>query len=158
MKLLIIAVGDRVPHWVVHGCEEYAKRLRKPWALKLMEVPAERRSRNADILKLVRMEGKRLLAAVPDGWRIVALDPTGSQHDTEALARHLGCWTDDSENVAFLIGGPDGLSPEALEKANNIWSLSRLTFAHSMARLVIIEQFYRAFSILHRLPYHRGVW
>ena len=156
MKLLIIAVGDRVPEWVTEGCKEYAGRFRKPWALTLKEVPAERRSQNSDIYKLVRLEGNRLLAAVPNGWRIVAFDQRGSQHDTDMLAQNLSQWTDDAEKIAFLIGGPDGLSPDVLERANDVWSLSQLTLAHSIARLVIFEQFYRAFSILHGMPYHRN--
>ena len=156
MRLLIIAVGERVPDWVAKGCKQYVERFRKPWSLTLKEVQSERRSTNADLSKLVRREGPRLLAAVPRGWRIVAFDQEGCQHSTETLTKYFGQWTDDSENIAFLIGGPDGLSKEVLNRANNIWSLSQLTLAHSMARLVILEQFYRAFSILRGMPYHRG--
>ena len=156
MRLLIIAVGERVPDWVAKGCEQYVGRFRKPWLLTLKEVQSERRSTNADLSKVVRSEGARLLAAVPNGWRIVAFDQAGCQHSTEALTKYLGRWTDDSENIAFLVGGPDGLSKEVLNRANNIWSLSQLTLAHSMARLVILEQFYRVFSILRGTPYHRS--
>ena len=87
----------------------------------------------------------------------MAFDQAGCQHSTETLTKYFGQWIDDSENIAFLVGGPDGLSKEVLSRANNIWSLSQLTLAHSMARLVILEQFYRAFSILRGMPYHRGV-
>ena len=156
MDLYLIAVGERVPTWVAQGFEEYARRLRRPWTLKLKEVSAERRSRNADIAQLVRVEGERLLAAVPTGWRVVALDPTGHQCDTEKLTRHLGRWADETQNVAFLIGGPDGRSAEVLEKVNEVWALSALTLAHSVVRVVVAEQVYRAFSIVHGLPYHRG--
>ena len=156
MHLCLIAVGERVPAWVTQGFEEYARRLRRPWTLKLKEIPAERRSRNVDIAGLVRSEGERLLAAVPTGWRVVALDPMGHQYDTETLARHLGRWTDEAQNAALLVGGPDGLSADVLEKANEVWALSTLTFAHSVVRVVVAEQVYRAFSIVHGLPYHRG--
>ena len=156
MHLCLIAVGERVPAWVAQGFEEYARRLRRPWTLKLKEIPAERRSRNADIAGLVRAEGERLLAAVPTGWRMVALDPTGHQYDTETLARHLGRWTDEAQNAALLIGGPDGLSADVLEQADEVWALSTLTFAHSLVRVVVAEQVYRAFSIVHGLPYHRS--
>ena len=156
MHLCLIAVGERVPAWVAQGFEEYARRLRRPWTLKLKEIPAERRSRNADIAELVRVEGERLLAAVPTGWRVVALDPTGHQCDTETLARHLGRWTDEAQNAALLVGGPDGLSADVLEKVNEVWALSALTLAHSVVRVVVAEQVYRAFSIVHGLPYHRG--
>ena len=156
MHLCLIAVGERVPAWVTQGFEEYARRLRRPWTLRLKEIPAERRSRNADVAGLVRAEGERLLAAVPTGWRVVALDPTGRQCDTKTLARHLQRWTDEAQNAALLIGGPDGLSADVLEKVNEIWALSRLTLAHSVVRVVVAEQVYRAFSIVHGLPYHRG--
>ena len=156
MHLYLIAVGERAPTWVAEGFEEYARRLRRPWTLKLKEIPAERRSRNADIAGLVRAEGERLLAAVPTGWRMVALDPTGRQCDTETLARHLGRWTDEAQNAALLIGGADGLSAEVLEKVNEVWALSALTLAHSVVRVVVAEQVYRAFSIVQGLPYHRG--
>jgi 23S rRNA (pseudouridine1915-N3)-methyltransferase len=156
MHLYLIAVGERVPSWVAQGFEEYARRLRRPWTLKLKEVPAGRRSRNADIARLVQAEGERLLAAVPTGWRVVALDPTGRQCNTKTLARHLGRWTDEGQNAALLIGGPDGLSVDVLEKVNEVWALSTLTLAHSVVRVVVAEQVYRAFSIVHGLPYHRG--
>ena len=156
MHLCLIAVGERAPAWVTQGFEEYARRLRRPWTLKLKEIPAERRSRNADTAGLVRAEGERLLAAVPNGWRVVALDPTGHQCDTETLARHLARWTDDAQNAALLIGGPDGLSADVLNKVDEVWALSALTLAHSVVRVVVAEQVYRAFSIVHGLPYHRG--
>ena len=156
MHLCLIAVGERVPAWVAQGFEEYARRLRRPWTLKLKEIPVERRSRNSDITGLVRAEGERLLAAVPTGWRAVALDSTGTQCDTETLARHLGRGTDEAQNAALLIGGPDGLSADVLEKVNEVWALSALTLAHSVVRVVVAEQVYRAFSIVQGLPYHRG--
>jgi len=156
MRLLLIAVGERIPVWVTQGFDEYAGRLRRPWTLELKEISAERRSRNADIARLVRVEGERLLALVPTGWHVVALDRTGYQCDTKEMAQHFGRWTDDAQNVAFLIGGPDGLPPDVLEKAHEVWSLSALTFAHSVVRVVIAEQVYRAFSIVQGLPYHRG--
>ena len=156
MRLVLIAVGERVPAWVAQGFEEYARRLRRPWSLKLKEIPTERRRRNADIASLIRAEGERLLAAVPAGWRVVALDPTGCQYDTEALARYFQHWTDEAQNVALLIGGPDGLSNDVLEKANEVWSLSALTLAHSVVRVVVAEQINSAFSIIHRLNYHRS--
>ena len=106
MHLCLIAVGERVPTWVAQGYEEYARRLRRPWTLKLKEIPAERRSHNADIARLVRAEGERLLTAVPSGWRVVALDPTGYQCDTQTLARRFGRWTDEAQNAALLVGGP----------------------------------------------------
>ena len=156
MRLVLIAVGERVPTWVVQGFEEYANRLRRPLTLELTEVSPKRRSRNSDISALVRAEGKRLLDAVPPNWQIIALDPGGRQYDTVALAGRFRHWIDDACNAALLVGGPDGLSAEVLDKADEVWSLSTLTFAHSLVRVVVAEQVYRAFSILQGLPYHRG--
>ena len=156
MRLFVIAVGERVPVWVAQGFNEYAERLRRPWILKLKEIPAGRRSRNADIVGLVRVEGEQLLAAVPAGCRLVALDSTGQQYNSETWAHRFSRLVDEAENIALLIGGPDGLSVDVLEKADEIWSLSELTFAHSVVRVVVAEQIYRAFSIINGLPYHRG--
>ena len=101
-------------------------------------------------------KGNYLLVVVPPGWCMVALDLTGRQRDTETLARHLGRWTDEAQNAALLVGGPDGLSVDVLEKVNEVWALPALTLAHSVVRVVVAEQVYYAFSIVHGLPYHRG--
>ena len=156
MRLILVAVGERIPSWVEQGFKDYAGRLRRPMTLELIEIPASRRSRNSNIPALVRAEGKRLLAAVPVGWQIIALDSGGRQYDTVALAERFRCWIDDAYNAALLVGGPDGLSNEVLNQADEIWSLSALTFAHSLVRVVVAEQVYRASSILQGLPYHRG--
>ena len=121
-----------------------------------MEVDAGRRTRNADIGKLIREEGDRLLGCVPSGSRVIALDPRGGQFDTVALSMKLGCWIDESQDVSLLIGGPDGLSEEVLSQCDECWSLSALTFAHPLVRVVVAEQVYRMVSILNGSPYHRG--
>ena len=156
MRLLLIAVGRRMPDWVKDGYDDYARRLSGALKLELVEVDAGRRTRNADIGKLIREEGDRLLGCVPSSSRVIALDPSGRQFDTEALSMKLGRWIDESQDVSLLIGGPDGLSPEVLSRCNECWALSALTFAHPLVRVVVAEQVYRIVSILTGSPYHRG--
>ena len=156
MRLLLIAVGRRMPDWVKDGYDDYARRLRGSLRLDLVEVDAGTRTRNADIGKLIREEGDRLLGCVPSGSRVIALDPRGGQFDTVALSMKLGRWIDESQDVSLLIGGPDGLSEEVLSQCDECWSLSALTFAHPLVRVVVAEQVYRMVSILNGLPYHRG--
>jgi len=155
MHIFLLAVGERMPGWVQEGFQEYAKRLPRECQLVLREIPAGRRGKNADLARLTAEEGQRLLAAVPKGARIVALDRLGREHDTPALAEALRGQLGRGSDLAILIGGPEGLSDGCLAAADERWSLSRLTFAHPVVRLVIAEQLYRAWSIISKHPYHR---
>ncbi len=123
--------------------------------LVLREIPAGRRVKGADIAKLVREEGERLLAAVPKGALIIALDRQGQPLSTEQLAAKLKTQLAQGQDMALLVGGPEGLPPECLARAHARWSLSLMTFAHPLIRVMVAEQFYRAWSILNNLPYHR---
>jgi len=145
-----------MPQWVEQGFNEYAKRIRGQCHLRLLSVAPLKRPRNADMTRLLRDEGNKLLAAVPDGCRLVALDRTGRQYTSEELALRLDYWFAHGQDVALLVGGPEGLSLECLERAEELWSLSALTFAHPVARVVLAEQLYRAWSIVNRAPYHRS--
>ena len=156
MRVLVIAVGDRGPKWVTESCKTYANRLGKPWIIELKEISTERRGNNAHIGKIISAEGSRILAAIPNDYHIVALDQKGDQFTTEKLSDFFLQWTENSQNVAFLVGGPDGLAADVLEGADKVWALSQFTMASSVARLVIFEQIYRAISILRGLPYHRS--
>ena len=156
MRILVIAVGERGPKWVTESYKTYADRLRKPWIIELKEISTERRGNNSNIGKIINSEGSRILAAVPNDYHIVALDQRGVQFTTEKLSDFFLQWNENSQNVVFLVGGPDGLSAEVLDRADNVWALSQFTMASSVARLVIFEQIYRAISILLGLPYHRG--
>jgi 23S rRNA (pseudouridine1915-N3)-methyltransferase len=156
VQLKLIAIGRRMPAWVSQGFVDYAGRLRSGFSLELVEIDASRRTRNADIVRLVREEGERLLRAVPSGWRCIALDPAGRTYDSESLAKHLGQWLSDGRDAALLVGGAEGLSSEVLAAADECWSLSALTLGHPLVRVVIAEQLYRAHAILAGLPYHRS--
>jgi len=155
MQIHIIAIGNRMPDWVKAGYQEYAKRLPREYRLVLHEIPAGRRAKGADLRRLIEQEGQRQLSAVPPGARIVALDRSGKQLDTEALAAELKKRLASGEHLALLIGGPEGLAPACLKQADESWALTRLTLAHPVVRVVLAEQLYRAWSIINNLPYHR---
>lgn len=155
MQIHIIAVGERMPEWVTTAYHEYAKRLPHECRLVLHEIPAGKRAKGADLARLTREEGARQLAAVPTGCRIVALDRDGRALDTPELADRLERQMQAGSDLALLVGGPEGLAADCLAAAHERWSLSRLTFAHPVVRVVLAEQLYRAWSILRNLPYHR---
>lgn len=155
MQIHLIAVGERMPRWVQEGFEGYAKRMPPECRLRLVEVPAGRRGKNADVARLVQEETHRLLAAVPKAARVIALEVTGRAWSTEVLAGEFDTWRHDGRDVALLVGGPDGLGPEARAAATLEWSLSPLTLPHPLVRILLAEQLYRAWSILQHHPYHR---
>ena len=156
MHIHLIAVGEKLPRWVQQGYSEYAKRLPAECALRLVEIPAGRRGKNADITRTVRDESKRILAAVPKGATVVALEVGGRSWSTEQLAQQLDDWMGRGQDLALLVGGPDGLGEAARQAAGQHWSLSPLTLPHPLVRVVLAEQLYRAWSILRHHPYHRA--
>jgi 23S rRNA (pseudouridine1915-N3)-methyltransferase len=156
MNIHLIAVGEKMPAWVQQGFEEYAKRLPRECTLRLVEIAAGRRGKNADIARAIHDEGQRMLAAVPRGARVIALEVNGRDWSTEQLAQQLEGWLAGGQDMALLVGGPEGLSAEARAAAAQQWSLSPLTLPHPLVRVILAEQLYRAWSILNNHPYHRG--
>ena len=144
-----------MPGWVEQGYKEYASRLSSTVQVELKEIPAAKRVRNSVIEKIKLDEGKRLLAAVPPGAKIIVLDEHGKSQTTKQLASRLDEWIQMSQDMAILIGGADGLSDECLQKADMKWSLSDFTFPHPLVRIILVEQIYRAWSLLNNHPYHR---
>jgi 23S rRNA (pseudouridine1915-N3)-methyltransferase len=155
MRIALIAVGTRMPDWVEQGYQEYARRLPADYALQLVEISAGKRGKGADIARITQQEGEKMLAAIPKGARVIALDVQGRGWSTEQLAQAMDEWRHDGRDVALLVGGPEGLAPECLAQAEQRWSLSPLTLPHPLVRIVVAEQLYRAWSILHHHPYHR---
>ncbi|MCH8896069.1 MAG: 23S rRNA (pseudouridine(1915)-N(3))-methyltransferase RlmH [Gammaproteobacteria bacterium] len=156
MRLTLIAAGTRMPAWVEQGYQEYARRLGGDCRLELVEIPLGLRTRRSTGDRAKKEEGERMLRQVAAGDRVIALEVTGKSLDTEGLARCLEDWRRDGRNVALLIGGPDGLSAACLQKAEFKLSLSALTLPHGMVRVLLAEQIYRAWSLLHNHPYHRA--
>ena len=145
-----------MPDWVSAGFNEYAKRLPKNYQLNLIEIPALKRTESTNIKQIIIEEGVKLLTAVPKNNLIVALDEHGKEWTTMELAQKISNWHDEQQDISLLIGGPDGLSDECRNKAQAIWSLSKLTLPHQMIKIFLAEQVYRAWSIINKHPYHRS--
>jgi len=156
MRITIIAASKRQPAWVREGFTDYAKRLRGSCTIELAEVPLGPRSASAPLERALSAEGERMLARLPKGARVIALDETGAPWSTPELAGRLRAWLEAGAPVVLLIGGPDGLAPACLARADERWSLSRLTLPHGLARIVAAESLYRAWAVLERHPYHRA--
>lgn len=155
MRINLIAVGTRMPAWVEAGVEEYRKRLPPELSLNIREIPLGKRGKNADIARAVAQEGEAMLAAVGSRDRVVALEVKGRAWSTEQLAQQLAAWQMSGDDVALLVGGPDGLAPSCQARATERWSLSPLTLPHPLVRVLLAEQIYRAWTINNNHPYHR---
>lgn len=152
------AVGTRLPEWMNAGFAEYAKRMPRELPLELVEIKPEPRTTGKTVAAMMAAEAKRIEAALPPRCRRVALDERGATLDTQALAQRLGAWQDGQDgygDIAFLIGGPDGLDPALKQGAHEQLRLSALTLPHGLARVVLAEALYRAHSLRSGHPYHR---
>lgn len=155
MKLRLIAVGTRMPGWVNEAFECYKKRLPSEYKFELMCILPSKRSKNSYIASLKAEEEKKILAAIPKHSQVIALDERGKLWNTKQLAEALQQWQLHSADISFLIGGADGLSANCLAAASHLWSLSPLTLPHPLVRVIVVEQLYRAWSLLNNHPYHR---
>lgn len=156
MKIHLIAVGTRMPEWVTSAFDDYAGRMPRECTLLLKEIPMAERGKNADITRLKRDEGEKILKAVPRGAQLIALDEHGETLGSVQWAQALKQWQQSGQDVCLLVGGPDGHAPEVLEAAARKWALSKLTLPHGLVRVLVAEQLYRAWSILANHPYHRA--
>lgn len=155
MVIHFITVGQKMPKWVQDGYAEYAKRLPKACSMKLIELPMAQRGKTSSVEQNRAEEAKRILAAVPKGATIIALDEHGQQVTTKGLAEKLEDWLAGGHDVALIVGGPDGLDAGILQQAQWKWGLSKLTMPHPMVRILVVEQIYRAWSVIQNHPYHR---
>ena len=155
MRIRLLAVAGRPPRWAQAAFDEYAKRL--PTALRF-EAPliALAKGHGGDWRRAREEEGRRLLARIGERDRVVALDERGKSWSTADFADRLAGWQSAGDDVSLLVGGPDGLAPACMRRANAGWSLSALTLPHALVRVVVAEQLYRAWSILGNHPYHRA--
>lgn len=156
MKAILVAVGERAPDWVSSGFSEYQKRLSHWLPLSLQEITPGVRGKGRDAARATADEGARVLAALPRQAHVVILDGRGKTYSSEQLARRLEAWRQGGKDLVCLIGGPEGHAPDVVAAANESWSLGPLTLPHMMVRLLVVEQLYRAASMLANHPYHRA--
>lgn len=154
MKLSIVAVGQRVPGWAQTAYDDYAKRFPPELKVDLKAVKTEPRG-SKTLETLYQAERARIEAVIPRGTRIVVLDERGTSLTTNALAARLTAWQLEGDDVALVIGGPDGLEPAFRAAAHERIRLSDMTLPHAFARVLLIEQLYRAWSVNAGHPYHR---
>jgi len=144
-----------MPTWVEQACDDYIRRLPAELRINSILLPLIKRGKNPDITRIVRDESRKLLAAVPENSTLVVLDVLGKSLSTPKLAKQLDNWMSNGQDVCIIIGGPDGVSKELLDKAQLKISLSELTFPHTLIRVMLVEQLYRAWTINNNHPYHR---
>ena len=156
MKITLIAIGTNMPDWVDTGYESYANRLRQEVKLELIEIESKNRNKNIPIAKILEEEADKIQHVIPKGAYVIGLDVLGNAISTEKMAENLKSWLQMGRNIAILIGGPEGFAPEINALCDTTISLSKLTFPHPLVRIILSEQIYRAWSILHNHPYHRA--
>jgi 23S rRNA (pseudouridine1915-N3)-methyltransferase len=154
MKIRIVALGARMPAWVDAAVDDYARRLPRGFALEMIALKPEARGRGGSVAKILASEALRIAAATK-GFRVVALDERGEAWTTLQLAAKLRAWRDDATPIAFVIGSADGLAAAIKREAHAVAAVSALTLPHGLVRVVLVEQIYRATSLLTGHPYHR---
>lgn len=155
MHIRILAVGDRQPSWVDDAFDNYASRYPREWKFRLDAIPAVHRKKNDKTRQAMDAEGELILAKLSAAEQVVLLDERGKQFSSPELADKLAEWQADGRDLCFIIGGPDGVADAVRQRADRLWSLSRLTLPHGMVRTLLAEQLYRAWSLQVGHPYHR---
>jgi 23S rRNA (pseudouridine1915-N3)-methyltransferase len=156
VHIRLIAVGDRQPSWVDTAFDTYVQRLPRQWQFRLDLIATAPRSKKsgADVARTA--EGQKVLAKIKAPECVVVLDERGKEFSSKELAARLDDWQSDGRDLTFVIGGPDGVSGDCKERADQLWSLSRLTLPHGLARVMFAEQLYRAWCLTTGHPYHRS--
>jgi 23S rRNA (pseudouridine1915-N3)-methyltransferase len=155
MRINLIAVGKKMPDWIADGIEHYKKQLPKNYNFDITSIESQSRKSNSPEMTK-SLEKKLILDAASDSTLLIAFDELGKQQTSKELSKSIEKWQLNAESVALIIGGADGLSSDLKQKCNLIRSLSSLTLTHSMARLLVVEQIYRGYSLLSNHPYHRS--
>jgi 23S rRNA (pseudouridine1915-N3)-methyltransferase len=154
MRINLITIGKKMPNWINLGIEHYQKQLPSYYNFKITSLDSQsRKSSSAENSK--NLESKLLLEAASDSTLLIAFDELGKQQTSKQISKSIESWQLEGESVALIIGGADGLSSEIKQKCHQLWGLSNLTMTHSMARLIVVEQIYRGYSLLNNHPYHR---
>jgi 23S rRNA (pseudouridine1915-N3)-methyltransferase len=155
MKLIIASVGHKMPDWITAGFNEYIKRMPREAQIILLEIKPEPRTTGKTTAQIMEAEAQRILAALPQNCLRIALDERGAQPTTRQLAAQMHDWMHEGRDVAFIIGGADGLHESVKQAAQQQLGLSALTLPHAFVRLLLAEQLYRVYSLMHNHPYHR---
>ncbi len=155
MKLIIASVGHKMPDWIAAGFNEYTKRMPREAQISLLEIKPEPRTTGKNTAQIMEAEAQRILAALPHNCLRIALDERGAQPTTKQLAAQMQDWMREGRDVAFIIGGADGLHDSVKQAAQQLMALSTLTLPHAFVRVLLAEQLYRAHSLMHNHPYHR---
>ena len=155
LKITVIAVGNKMPDWVLQGTNDYAKRFNDGIQLKMIEIPLIRRSKSSDLVRIMEKEASAIKDAIPTSARLIALDIEGKSFSSEDLALKITQLQQITSHFCFLIGGPEGLSSDTLKLCDERWSLSKLTLPHPLVRIILLETLYRAWSIINNHPYHK---
>lgn len=155
MKLIIVSVGHKMPDWITAGFNEYTKRMPREARIELLEIKPESRNTGKTTMQIMEAEAQRILAVLPQNCLLIALDERGIQPTTRQLAAQMQDWMREGRDVAFIIGGADGLHESVKQAAKQLLALSALTLPHAVVRVLLAEQLYRAHSLMHNHPYHR---
>jgi 23S rRNA (pseudouridine1915-N3)-methyltransferase len=155
MNICLVCIGNKMPDWVLAGTDEYRRRLQADVKLSLIEIPVARRAKGVTLDTCLAREGSAMTASLSREDYVISMEVQGKSFSTPDLANRIDYFKGDGRSIKFLIGGPDGLAAECQSRANESWSLSNLTLPHAIARILLLEQLYRGFSILKGHPYHR---
>lgn len=155
MQITIVAVGMRLPSWANQAVKEYSKRFPPEINLRLSEIQPIKRNKSAGAEKILKQEAERISSAIPKDSHVIVLDEHGKTQRTTVLAKHMDAWMRYGKNITFVIGSADGISEDIKKKADELWSLSDFTLPHGLARVLLIEQLYRAWTVIKKHPYHR---
>jgi len=155
MKLTVVAIGQRQPAWAETACEDYLKRFPPDWKVEVKALKAEPRE-GKPVPAIMLAEAARMETALERGVRRVILDERGTRLTSVQLAERTEAWLNDGRDVALIIGGADGIDPQLKQTADEAIRLSDMTLPHALARVLLLEQLYRAWSLRHNHPYHRA--
>jgi 23S rRNA (pseudouridine1915-N3)-methyltransferase len=156
MHIRLLAVGDRQPSWVDQAFTRYSERFPREWKFRLDTIATVRRGKNEKSDRARHSEGEQILAKLAPQEQVVLLDERGKQFNSRSLAEKLAEWQSEGRDLCFVIGGPDGVADGCRQRADVTWSLSQLTLPHGLARVVLVEALYRAWSLQSGHPYHRA--
>lgn len=155
MRLQIFSVAHKLPDWLENGIQEYSKRMPREFNFSIIEIKPEKRVGGKTALQIMEAEKQRLQAVLPSQSFIIALDERGANWTTVKLSENMQTWLQSGQDISLIIGGADGLHPDIKNNARQLLQLSAMTLPHGMARLLLVEQLYRAWTVLNHHPYHR---